>query len=403
MTSNTRLSRSATVRALASALLIGIAFFSPLLSFTPGTAAGHHVTKHPFPGLPSTVSDAKVYNVFWSLHWNTDSPHVSQEQIDGMTRQLLGSSFLGGAHQYGVNGAVLDGSYQDFHNRINCKPRYTTSTSKAGILGYLLCNVSNPFHHLPKPDGHKIYILYLPPKTDISDDHGCNSYAAYHSFLPYLTGTALYAVIPLKCNSSLGAIENSLSHELAETMTNPVGAGWYEGGLNLAKFFANDGEVGDICDSANAPANYIAGLELDAYWSNADNACVASDLGALVVESFNVSISAGVATASAVIQNNGSSSFTASSVSLGVPASTGKFIQGFTAQSNVTIPAGGIYHYSASRKAPLIRSASSACYAMEIRHTAGGTYSAVPGWITTPGVCLTLDSAGNLTQSAWHS
>jgi hypothetical protein len=378
---------------------------SSLLPVTPGAAAGHHVTKHPVPGFPSTVSDAKVYNVFWSLHWNTDSPHVSQEQIDGMTRQLLGSSFLGGAHQYGVNGAAFDGSYQDFHNRINCKPRYTESTSKAGIFGYLLCNVSNPFHHLPKPDGHKIYILYLPPKTDISDDHGCNPYVAYHSFFPYLTGTALYAVIPLKCNSSLGEIENSLSHELAETMTNPVGAGWYEGALNLAKFFANDGEVGDICDSAHAPANYIAGLELDAYWSNADNACVASDLGALVVESFNVSISGDVATATAVIKNNGTSPFAGKSVSLGIPPAVNRFVQGFAAQLNVTIPAGGIYTYSASRKAPLIQRAATSCFAMQMGRASGKAtvYSAIPGWFATPGVCLTLDSAGHLTQSAWHS
>jgi hypothetical protein len=400
----TRAPRSITYQALASCLLIAAVLSSLLLSYTSGAAAGHHVTKHSVPGFPSTVSNALVYNFYWSLHWNTDSPNVTQSQIDGATTRLLRSTFLAGSHQYGANSAVLDGSYQDFHNTFNCKPRYTESTSQAGIVGYLLCNMSNS-HHLPKPDGHKIYVLYLPPKTVIGD-RGCNSALGYHSFVPYLTGTALYIVIPLKCNPTLGAIQDTLSHEVVETMTDPVGAGWYEGPPLSISHFLPKGEVGDICDSDNVKPNYLDGLELDAYWSNADNACVATNLGALIVQSFNVSITANVATATAIVKNNGSSPFTKSALSLGIPARLGRInTQGFPAQPNLSIPAGGTVTYSAKDQIPLTVKGGTTCYVMDVGRTIGltTTWSDLAGLHSTSGVCLTLDANHHLTQSPWHA
>jgi hypothetical protein len=63
----------------------------------------------------------------------------------------------------------------------------------------------------------------------------------------------------------------TLSHEMAETQTDPDGAvlsfGWFDNSK------LSTGEIGDLCEGTEAP---LDGYSIQRLWSNAQNACVSS-------------------------------------------------------------------------------------------------------------------------------
>jgi len=195
-----------------------------------------------------------------------------------------------------------------------------------------------------------VYLIFAPEGTTVTDlgnTNGCGERLGYHSYLPYVNGhDGYYIVVPLHCAKNIADVTDVLSHELAETITDPNLSGWYDGRNT-------EGEISDVCDTDGVPGYTLDWLTVDAYWSNADGACIAGAAHGLAVSNLSVTESGLTATATATVENNGGSSITIPELELRGKSATGTSGNtmspiDFSTATNITIPAGQSYQYTGS-------------------------------------------------------
>jgi hypothetical protein len=152
--------------------------------------------------------------------------------------------------------------------------------------------------HLPAPvrdaqgNPNTIYVVFFPPGTTINDGTGnsCASFCAYHG-AGGQNSDIIYAVIPdmgpgSACNmgcsdacttDDVGVTVGSVSHELAEAITDPVN-GWYN------PTSRNGSEIGDICASTSpmqTDTGIVPGTSIKAQyeWSQRNKRCLLAPAG----------------------------------------------------------------------------------------------------------------------------
>jgi hypothetical protein len=152
--------------------------------------------------------------------------------------------------------------------------------------------------HLPAPvrdaqgNPNTIYVVFFPPGTTINDGTGnsCSDFCAYHG-AGGNNSEIIYAVIPdmgpnSKCNmgcsdacttDNVGVSIGSVSHELAEAITDPVNA-WFN------PTSPNGSEIGDICSSTSpmqTDTGIVPGTTIKAQyeWSQRNRRCLLAPLG----------------------------------------------------------------------------------------------------------------------------
>jgi hypothetical protein len=117
--------------------------------------------------------------------------------------------------------------------------------------------------HGISPGSSSIFFIFLPPGMGTCSDDG--SACAYAQFAAYHSETdaqLLYAVLPYFPEPRY----ESVAHEHIETITDPVGDGW---------FIEDTGEIADICQDL-AHTNQVLGsttYSLPLEWSNASGTC----------------------------------------------------------------------------------------------------------------------------------
>jgi len=120
---------------------------------------------------------------------------------------------------------------------------------------------------LPSTDANNIFVVYVPSgiTVEASGEYSGQQFCAYHSwYYPAHSAVAVnYVVMPYVSNYSgcnytsptSSAFDNMtpiLSHEIAETVTDPTGAGYFL--VNQSGVFEN----GDICAFNPSPSGHIA-------------------------------------------------------------------------------------------------------------------------------------------------
>jgi hypothetical protein len=155
-------------------------------------------------------------------------------------------------------------------------------------------------HHLPTGLGNE-YFLFTPSGVASckvakpTQSRGCfdpiqqDGYCAYHSHLTSGSSAVLYAVLPYEAPTGVcwsgqapngdegDSVVNTASHEQNESITDPLGTGWYDSAGN---------EIGDKCHLMFGPAIASTstgmynekinghGYWLQEMWSNRARACV---------------------------------------------------------------------------------------------------------------------------------
>jgi hypothetical protein len=102
------------------------------------------------------------------------------------------------------------------------------------------------------------WVVFLPGgvNVDLGDGKTCQWALGYH----WDNGVEPYSVIP-----DCGVSGVTVSHEIAEMVTDPTNAGWYSD----ADIEPAGGEIGDLC---NLPVT-VEGHVVTELWSNADGDC----------------------------------------------------------------------------------------------------------------------------------
>jgi len=321
--------RSRSPRAVIFAVLAIVAASSTVAYAAPSSAAGTvraraatvpQVTYHGGPVLHSSG----VFAIFWVPPGyalpDGYAQTVTQYFTDIAHDSFLPSNVFGADTQYydvtkGVKkfasySVVLRGSNVDTHAfpKSGC-PNYVLDT-KAGSKSKVCLTDAQvqaevksviTSHSLPTGLGNE-YFLFTPPgvanckASKPAHTRGCfdpiqqDGYCAYHSHVSVSSSAVLYAMLPYEASTGVcwsgqspngndgDSAVNTASHEQNESITDPLGTGWYDSAGN---------EIGDKCHLVFGGAVGAAkpgrmynqvinghGYWIQEVWSNRARACV---------------------------------------------------------------------------------------------------------------------------------
>jgi hypothetical protein len=212
------------------------------------------------------LTSVKVFTVFWGPGWGQSPLSDLATQINGFFDFILTSSLIDQLAEYSVPAyQIQHGTHIGSANVASPAP---TKTVTDGAVQHMLRQEITTNAGFPQPDANTLYFVYLPPNVAAVQGgaRSCQAFCGYHSDV---NGQIFYALMPYPgcagCTGGMSVIDaltSTSSHELCESITDPVGGqGWYD---------EVNGEIGDICAwKTKRLGNYTVQLE----WSNSANRC----------------------------------------------------------------------------------------------------------------------------------
>ncbi len=219
------------------------------------------------------LTNVEVFTVFWGGAWEDQPALVTLAgKLNEFFNFIVTSSLIDQLAEYSVPGKTIGQGKWIGTKTISTSPGSVIDDSSIqATLQQWLGNEPS----MPQPNGNIVYFIYLPPGTSVTlgTDSSCLKFGGYHNVV---AGKNIsYAVEPF-CLSDGGVLGQldfltlTSSHELCEAITDPVpGQGWY-----WFKDKKNQGEIGDICESAPNAEERIGGFLVQREWSNKSNGCV---------------------------------------------------------------------------------------------------------------------------------
>jgi len=232
----------------------------------PLAKIGGAVTNHGGPVQPGPI----VYVVYWG--WTTD-PSGEQVYLNDFLSSIGGTAWLGVVNEYGGGNPenILAGTWSD-------PTPAPAEPTDAQIESEAFAAVN---HFQLGSSVNLEVVIALPPGSDPTwfPTHGGNTCANHkqvtqfpnvtYTALPYMTDAgsscgANYVIGPL---DGVSIVEG---HELAESITDPLGNAWYD---------ASGNEIADKCEWINlTPIQTNLGtFPVQPLWSNAQNNCVVAE------------------------------------------------------------------------------------------------------------------------------
>jgi hypothetical protein len=212
------------------------------------------------------LQNVQVFAIFWGTLWKSSaSAPAVIAQINQFFQDILVSPLIDQLAEYNAGTQKIGhGLFTGSAVITDAAPVGSVgdATIQTQLLKWIKAKVLSP------PTANTLYFIYLDPGivSVMGGSKSCQSYCGYHNNV----GAVYYAVMPYpSCAGCLGgmvaidAITGTTSHELCESITDPVpGTGWYDD---------KNGEIGDIC-----AWNFkqVAGHTVQLEWSNAQKRCV---------------------------------------------------------------------------------------------------------------------------------
>jgi hypothetical protein len=273
-------------------------------SVTPNAFAP---TPPPTPGMPDCGGGAqptyhggllmttpKIVLVYWD-RYGGPYPSIWALPIESFFRHIIKSPYVDMLGEYSTSGYTLgqgtfDGSYW-------ITPSHSSTNLSALDINSELDSQASA-GHLPASTSNTIYVVVMPPSTLVTDfdgnvqrdssQPGCpGDFIAFHAhaYLNYSHPLTYrhFIVLPdytgpfgADCNelgtvTALDRLTSAASHELAETITDPEGDGWYTGSSSC--------EIGDMCENHNDVKYDVHEMHERSYqvqteWSKDYNECI---------------------------------------------------------------------------------------------------------------------------------
>ena len=212
---------------------------------------------------------SKTYAIYWGSDWNT--PAFAGDKITGLTSFFQGwggSGYAGSLTEYGGQNGQITAASTYLGSVIDPSAAPAGSPS----VGTVIAEVEKL---VPVPDPAALYVVYG------TTPRGTSTACAWHSAWSYKRHPVQVAwVFNLDGDPScdphdsftthsqgLSALANTTAHELAETITDPRGLGWFA--------LSGRGENGDKCnfveDTSFVTFSNGSNWHIQAEWSNAAN------------------------------------------------------------------------------------------------------------------------------------
>jgi hypothetical protein len=274
----------------------------------------------PFRGTVTNGNFTNIYlypnpsSVSWDQHTATSlaqtggAPAMTMNAIDGYVQALTQSTYFTIAAQYNkINPPTFSGRQTTVQKCVDPVVAYAEShssvLSREILANFVGCQTENGGNKSDQVN------IFLSPEFEAQNDVAaiiagttitfasppiaCGVGSTTVSFHTGQPNAANFTVIPTQCNTTMDALGTSLSHEMIELISDPLGAGYIHipgGGDQFLAFASNplvgnNGELGDLCQPLGLQ-NFSGGptvafvplaessLRAASYWSNQDNACM---------------------------------------------------------------------------------------------------------------------------------
>lgn len=204
-----------------------------------------------------TAAGAGVQVIFWGAAWNRPVT-PSAAALDADVQSILFGPWRAGLKQYGIGQVPYRGAITV------SQPVPPATYDDADIDSLMLTLINGAV--IP-PSRVDLYIVFMPPGTRCTKIINGKSLRGMHWALTYPsfplgTSTARVACVTSQTEGQMTA---TFCHELAEMLTDPIpGNGYFINGDPSL-------EIGDVCNGIDVS---LRGVEVEAYWSQKDNACL---------------------------------------------------------------------------------------------------------------------------------
>lgn len=252
--------------------------------------------------IDQPISSPTYVNLYWDSSWDADNQFLPKGTIDGITQEIIQSSYFKGLSEYGVSSVSFGGGFlpepscpSKAPDRVGFYDPFAVS-----IAGFIQCE-----HDVGPPvlrQNNVIYNVILPPsarESDFFSTNFCNGPGTpvawhYHGLedtplWPFgagpFSGQPIYTIVHTNfaCGGYIGLFF-SLTHEMVEAATDPypIDISIIPPHINIA----TQNEIGDFCEGANvtifgdgSDSTPLAGApwgitNITAYWSNAQQKCI---------------------------------------------------------------------------------------------------------------------------------
>jgi len=229
----------------------------------PPVVANPNLIKHSGSAMPVT----HIYSIYWGSSFPTTGYATS---VNGFLTAIGSSSYNSVTTQYmntsAANSMTFNGTFSD------PSPAPASSPTTASILAEVYKVVVTLGKQTIDPQGlYMVFTNNFPAKANFCAWHGAGSVSksaiftiAYQPYLGTMTGcNANYLKnYVLRTNTAVDSVANVASHEIYETVTDPLLNAWYD---------SKGAEIGDKCAWLNATT--VATYSVQTEWDNSITGC----------------------------------------------------------------------------------------------------------------------------------
>jgi hypothetical protein len=217
------------------------------------------------------IPNVTVYTIYWGNGWSGNAAmQTIMGQLNQFFKDILVSPLIDQLGEYNVAGqyTIGHGSLAGTAVITAGAPAAGSTIDDAAIQTTLQGWISGG--QVPAVTLNMLYFIYFDQQVTVTmgGDSSCVNFCGYHDAI---NNNIYYAVMPYpSCDGCLGgfsaidAMTGTSSHELCESITDPVPPnGWYDSNNNM--------EIGDICAWS---FKTVAGHNVQLEWSNNASKCI---------------------------------------------------------------------------------------------------------------------------------
>lgn len=225
-----------------------------------------------FSAAGSKIEHPDLLPIFWGKSWPDLGNGITLPAVMNAVRSIITGPYLEGLKQYGYAGPVnlrYEMMVQDPPNINEPALGPGVSQSKAvndAVRGFISTLVENErIDHAD--DNHDLLVaVFLDSSVPAPRDvNGANSTLEIKEFLD--DNIRFQYLWVITADRSLDDVTATLSHELAEAISDPFGTGWTQ---TFPHPSPHSDQISDPCGQRGK----LDGVTVESYWSNEDQACI---------------------------------------------------------------------------------------------------------------------------------
>jgi hypothetical protein len=211
--------------------------------------------------IAGAVANPVIQPIFWGTGWQTASPSVAQ--VTAALKTLIQDTpYFDGLKQYGMQSITLGDPTIAEDN--------PPSSYQDGDVSGRVFKIIDSTSIFSNRNGSWIFMVFMPPGSSPPSDL-CGYHAIDAEFNWFQINTAN---IGWAAFSDLDSIMASATHEIVEAITNPYGSTQNLNAWTMDRNFSGGSDEDEIADGCLNQDDYLGGILVTSYFSEAAHACV---------------------------------------------------------------------------------------------------------------------------------